>query len=479
MARKKRARDARADGPTHPPPEAAVLAKPAHLRSRRDRQGAGRALRETCPREDHAGWTPPARRADPVGLLAESSKGRVERLVPIRYGRMVASPFAFFRGSASIMASDLAATPSTGYTVQSCGDCHLLNFGAFATPERRIIFDINDFDETYPAPWEWDLKRLAASFAIASLSNGHSPADARSAARTAVEHYAERLRELAGMTVLDAWYSYLDYNELIALTDDEVLRRRRKQVLQRAIQRTATSEFVKLGHYVDGAPRIREAAPLVYHPDEDEEPGFRDVVAQNFLRYRESLPPERQLLFDRYELADVAMKVVGVGSVGMICAIGLFVASEGDMLFLQVKQSRESVLEPYSPAKPFTSHGLRVVVGQRLMQAASDIFLGHMVGVRGRHFYVRQLRDVKVRPMVEIFTPSNMRGYARNCGWALARAHARSGDPAIIAGYIGGGDAFADAIATFAMAYADQNGLDHARLVEAVRDGRVEAVFED
>jgi uncharacterized protein (DUF2252 family) len=466
-------------GRGRPQPGEAGPGPAAHLHTRRQREEIGRTLREACPRESHAAWTPPSGRADPVAILQESSKGRVERLVPIRYGRMVASPFAFYRGAAAIMAADLAATPSTGYQVQACGDCHLLNFGAFATPERRIIFDINDFDETFPAPWEWDLKRLAASFVIASLANGHSPDDARAAARSAVFHYAEELRELAAKTVLDAWYSYLDYNELIKLTDDEVLRRRRKQVLRRAMERTATREFAKLGHFVDGKPKIREAPPLVYHPDEDEEPGFADVIARNFALYRESLPSERRGLYDRYELADVAMKVVGVGSVGLICAIGLFFASEGDMLFLQVKQARQSVLEPYSGASPFASHGQRVVVGQRLMQAASDLFLGHMVGVRRRHFYVRQLRDVKVRPMVEVFSPANWRGFARKCAWAVAGAHARSADAAVIAGYIGGGRVLADAVASFSMAYAEQNGRDHASLVEAVRDGRVDAVFED
>ena len=473
-------RKKRTDHERKRPVQAAMDARPpAHLHTRRQREDIGRALRESCTRESHAEWSPPSGRADPVVILQESSKGRVARLVPIRYGRMVASPFAFYRGAAAIMAGDLAATPATGYMVQACGDCHLLNFGAFATPERRIIFDINDFDETFPAPWEWDLKRLAASFVLASLANGHSPDDARAAARSVVLHYAEELRGLAGRTVLDAWYSYLDYNELIALTEDKVLRRRRKQVLRQAMERTATREFAKLGQLVDGKPRIREAPPLIYHPDQDEEPGFADVIARNFALYRESLPGERRALYDRYELADVAMKVVGVGSVGLVCAIGLFFASESDVLFLQVKQARQSVLEPHTEASPFASHGERVVVGQRLMQAASDLFLGHMVGVRRRHFYVRQLRDVKVRPMVEVFSPANMRGFARNCAWALARAHARSADAAVIAGYIGRGTVLAEAIASFSMAYAEQNGRDHASLVEAVRDGRVDAIFED
>ena len=479
MARKDRKKTKVAVDRTERRDDVASEPRPAHLHSRADREAAGRALRATVAREDHADLSPAEHRRGPVDILLEDSKGRVERLVPIRYGRMVASPFAFFRGTAGIMAADLSATPSTGYLVQSCGDCHLMNFGAFATPERRVIFDINDFDETYPAPWEWDLKRLATSFVIASLANGHSRVDAKEAARSVVQNYAAELRELAGKTVLDAWYSYLDYNELIELTEDTVLKKRRKQVLRQAMERTASKEFVKLGHFVDGEPRIRESPPLVYHPSEDEEAGFSDTIAQNFALYRESLPPDRRALYDRYELTDVAMKVVGVGSVGLVCAIGLFFASEGDVLFLQVKQVGTSVLQPASGESRYASHGERVVYGQRLMQAASDVFLGHMVGVRGRHFYVRQLRDVKVRPMVEIFTPANMRGFARNCAWALARAHARSGDPAIIAGYIGSGSVFADAIAQFSMAYAEQNDRDHALLVEAVRDGTVEAIFQD
>ena len=462
-----------------PPIQPAYLGKPPYLHTQKARREVGRALRVMCPREHHAGWQPPADRPDPIDLLITSGQGRLERLLPIRHGRMLASPFGFFRGATPVMASDLASTPSTGYAVQACGDSHLLNFGAFATPERQIIFDINDFDETFPAAWEWDLKRLAASFVIASRANGHKAADCREAAKGVVRFYARRLSELAAMRAIDAWYSYLDYRDLIGLTEDAVLKRRREQVLEKALQRDSAAEFVRLGHMVGGKPRIKDAPPLVYHPDEEDDPEFRDVITANFSLYRESLPPERRVLFDRYELADVAMKVVGVGSVGCLCAIGLFFASEGDALFLQVKQVAPSVLEPYVGSSPFASNGERVVFGQRLMQAASDIFLGHMVGVRGRHYYVRQLRDVKVRPMVEIFTPANMLGFARNCAWALAAAHARSGDPAIIAGYIGKGPALAEAIAEFAIAYADQNERDHASLIEAVRQGRLEAYFEE
>jgi uncharacterized protein (DUF2252 family) len=453
----------------------AYLRKPAHMRTRKERANAGRALRADCPHESHAGFAPAARRPDPVDLLMASSAGRIEHLVPIRYGRMLASPFAFYRGAAAIMASDLSTTPGSGVIVQACGDCHLMNFGAFATPERRVIFDINDFDETHPAPWEWDLKRLAASFAIASRHNGHTRTESRAAAAAVVIHYAEKLRELAAQTTLSAWYADLDYEALIELTEDEQLKRRRRKVLDKARSLDAAAEFVKLAHVDGGMPRIRDLPPLIFHPEEWREPGYAEAIRENLVRYRASLSAERRVLLDRYELADVAIKVVGVGSVGTLCAVGLLFAAEDDPLFLQIKEARASVLEPYVESPRYASHGERVVYGQRLMQAASDIFLGHAVGALGTHFYVRQLHDVKVKPLVEIFTPQNMLGFARNTGWALARAHARSGDPALIAGYIGKGTTFAQAIASFAMAYEEQNQRDHAALIEAVRAGRIDA----
>jgi uncharacterized protein (DUF2252 family) len=461
------------------PIQPAYLAKPRSQLTVAERAEAGRTLRDTAPRETHAGWTPGPDRADPVDLVLAAETGRIERLLPIRHGRMVASPFAFYRGAAAIMAADLAATPSTGYIVQACGDCHLLNFGAFATPERRVIFDINDFDETFPAPWEWDLKRLAASFVVASRANGHGPAEARAAAQAVARSYGQHMAELSTRKALDVWYSYLDWEELIDTTKDAVLRKRRSVVLQKALQRDAVAEFVKLGHFVDGQARIKDSQPLIYHPDADDDPEFAEVITANLRRYRSSLAPERRVLYDRYELADVAIKVVGVGSVGTLCAIALLFAAEDDALFLQLKQVAPSVLEPYVGLSPFSSDGERVVFGQRLMQAASDLFLGHMVGVRERHYYVRQLFFFNDTATTEIYTPANMADYARSCGIALARAHARSGDPAILAGYIGKGRALADAIAAFAVAYADQNERDHASLVDAVRNGRVEVQFEE
>lgn len=457
--------------------EAYYLQKPVHLRTREDRYEAGRAMRVTCPRESHSEfsveWTG---RPNPIDLLIASSEGRIEALLPIRYGRMLASPFAFYRGAAVIMAADLERTPATGYSVQSCGDCHLLNFGAFATPERNVIFDINDFDETFPAPWEWDLKRLAASFVIASRHNGHKWSDSRAAAQRVVECYGSRMLELSKMTTLDAWYSFLDYQELIKLTSDPQLKKRRKKLLEKAMDRDATEEFVKLGHVVGQKPQIKDQPPLIYHMADHGTPESAARLANSVERYRESLPIERRVLFDRYEMVDQAIKVVGVGSVGTTCGVALFFAAEDDMLFLQVKEARTSVLEPYSHFPKPASNGERVVTGQRLMQAASDLFLGHYIADTGRHFYVRQLRDVKIKPMVEIFSPENMLGYARNCGWALARAHARSGDSAIIAGYIGKGKAFPEAVAEFAVQYARQNENDFAMLKEAIREGIIEAV---
>ena len=454
---------------------AAYLDKPAHLRTRQERSEAGKALRVSCPRESQAGFKPAEDRIDPIELLMRSSEGRIEHLVPIRYGRMLASPFAFYRGAAAIMAADLAGTPCTGLGVQACGDAHLMNFGAFATPERRIIFDINDFDETYPAPWEWDLKRLAASFVIASLHNDHKPSEARAAAAEVVDHYRERMRELAAMPTLAAWYSYLDAEKLIEMTEDDEVRRRRRKVLDKALQRDAMAELVKLAHNKGGQPRIRDEPPLVFHPDEFDEPGFDARMRDSYRRYRDSLPTERHVLLDRYEIADVAMKVVGVGSVGTRCAIVLLFAAEDDPLFLQVKEARESVLAPYIQYKGFASNGERVVLGQRLMQAASDVFLGHYIAEGGQHMYTRQLRDVKVKPMVETYTPRDMLGYARSTGWALARAHARTGDACVISGYIGKGDELVEAIADFAVDYAAQNQRDHAALRAAVRSGRLEA----
>ncbi len=460
------------------PIEPAFLAKPKSHHTLAERTELGRAMRVQTPREAHSEWHPPADRADPIDLIVAGEVGRTEELLPIRHGRMLATPFTFYRGAAAVMAADLATTPRTGYTVQACGDCHLLNFGAFATPERRIIFDINDFDETFPAPWEWDLKRLAGSFVAASRANRHGPPDEIAAVEALVRSYAASMAELAEMPALDVWYSFVDWHDIIAGTQDSTLRRKRTQVLNKAMARDHAAEFVRLAHYVDGVPRIKDKPPLLFHPEEFQTPEYREFIAENIVRYRESLAPDKRILFDRYEMADLAIKVVGVGSVGTLCTVALLFAAEGDALFLQVKQVMPSVLEPYAGRSPFASDGERVVFGQRLMQAASDVFLGHMVGASGNHYFVRQLRDVKVRPMVELYTPQNMADFARTCGGALARAHARSGDPAVLSGYLGKGRVLAKAIGEFAVKYAAQNEADHAALIEAVREGRLEATFD-
>jgi len=476
MARRKAVRETVAITklPIHP----AFLDKPKSHQTLAERREAGRAMRVLVPRETHAEWSPPPDRADPIDLIRASEAGRREDLLPIRHARMLASPFTFYRGAAAVMAADLASTPRTGYVVQSCGDCHLLNFGAFATPERRIIFDINDFDETFPAPWEWDLKRLAGSFVAASRDRGHSPGQAREAVESLVRSYAATMAALTQMSTLDVWYSDVSWHDVIESTNDETLRRKRRQVLDKAVARNSAAEFVRLAHYVDGMPRIKDQPPLLFHPDEFETPEFREGISGLMEQYRESLAPEKRILFDRYEMADLAIKVVGVGSVGTLCVVVLLFAGKDDVLFLQVKQAMASVLEPHVGASPFRTQGERVVFGQRLMQAASDLFLGHFTAESGNHHYVRQLRDVKVRPMVELYTPANMAHYAATCGDALAKAHSRSGDPAVLSGYLGGGRVMARAIADFAIAYADQNEADFARLGDAVRESRMEAQFE-
>ena len=443
-----------------------------------ERMEMGVARRESCKRSDLATWEAPADRPDPVDILIESSKGRVEELIPIRYGRMLATPFTFYRGGAAIMASDLSRSPSPGLRLWACGDAHLLNFGAFATPERKMAFDINDFDETAIAPFDWDVKRLVASFIVAGRSNGFSAADARAAALNAARVYRERMAEFAATPVLDVWYTSLDPFDLYKAASAEIDVKPALKRLQVAAERSAHArEYAKLAYQSGDHPRIKDDPPLLYHPIEFEDDSFLKVAEQAIADYSASLPPERLMLIERFKLADVAMKVVGVGSVGTFCGIALMMSGAGDPLFLQFKEARASVLEPYNRQIPLKHHGERVVIGQRLMQSASDIFLGWFTGsgVAHRHFYMRQLRDAKVTPLVDTLDPPRMKAYAAATGMALARAHARSGDAAMLSGYMGTGKTFDEALATFGEAYADQNERDHARLVEAVRDGRIEA----
>lgn len=412
-----------------------------------------------------------------MALLEEQAATRLARLVPIRHGRMLASPFAFLRGSAAVMARDLATTPSSGIRVQSCGDCHLANFGVYATPERNLVFDINDFDETLEAPFEWDVKRLAASILVAGRHRGFPPESSRESALAAVRAYRLAIGQLADQRALDVWYARMDVQAVLEALSDS-LRRRSERLVEKARANDSLRSLAKLAEEVDGELRIRRDPPLLVPLERDD--GFGDLVGAFVESYRRSLQPDRRALLERYRFVDAALKVVGVGSVGTRCAIALLVAPatpEGhDPLVLQLKEAGPSVLEAVAGRARVRNHGQRVVEGQRLMQAASDLFLGWTRGPDGRDYYWRQLRDQKGAVDLERIRRPGLLAYAQTCGWALARAHARaSGRAAEIAGYVGAGDAFERAVASFAEAYADQVERDHALLVEAVRAGRLEA----
>ena len=447
--------------------------------SRKESRARGKNLREKCPRESHGFWHVPTHRGDPVRMLEESSKGRIPQLIPIRYGRMLQSPFTFYRGAAFNMAADLATTAVTGPYVQACGDCHLSNFGAFATPERRVIVDINDLDETLPAPWEWDLKRLAASMVVASRNNGHREDQARAAAQACVRSYRERMSEFSRMKVLEVWYASIELQTMIDAARDKEAKERAERRLANARERSVLEhDFPVLVDLTGDSPRIKDEPPLLFHPHDQHDEDFAQAVQRGFASYRESLPDHRRLLLDRYKLLDIAVKVVGVGSVGTACGIMLLMAGDKDPLFLQLKEARASVLEPFAGKSHYKRHGQRVVVGCQLMQAASDLFLGWTEGRIGRHFYVRQLRDMKIKPIVEVFTAPVMEQYGEMCGWTLARAHARSGDAALISGYMGKSDIMDTAVADFSVLYADQTERDHETLMQAVRAGKLEVQIE-
>ncbi|MEU9073289.1 DUF2252 domain-containing protein [Kitasatospora sp. NPDC004745] len=443
-----------------------------------ERRRAGRTARQRVSRSAHGRWIPAADRPDPVTVLQEQAADRVARLLPIRYGRMVETPFTYLRGAAAVMAADLAAVPNTELTVQLCGDAHLLNFGVYASPERALLFDVNDFDETYPGPFEWDVKRLAASVAVAARDNGQDDERARRAARAAALGYATAMRRLAGLGELDVWYARIDTEDLLPLLRTPKQRKRFEAGIAHARRRTSLQAFEKLTEVRDGRRRIISAPPLIEPLKKDELRG----VGRVFSDYRATLAEDRRVLLDRYRFVDAAMKVVGVGSVGTRCFIVLLEGRDTrDPLFLQIKEAGRSVLESQLPttrvdAEVAAHHGgRRVVTGQHLMQAASDIFLGWTTGPAGRHFYGRQLRDMKGSVEVAEMTVHGLRDYADLCGRTLARAHARTGDRLAIAGYLGGADTFAEAIADFSLQYADQTALDHAQLVAAIDAGRVKA----
>jgi uncharacterized protein (DUF2252 family) len=452
-----------------------------------ERAAAGRAARSVARRSAHAAWAPPANRQDPVAVIEAQDARRVPDLVPIRHGRMAASPFTFYRGAAAVMAADLATTPVSGLQVQTCGDAHLSNFGVFAAPDRRLVFDLNDFDETLPGPWEWDVKRLVASFALAGRDRGFKRSERSAALLASARSYREAMREFAGLGDLEVWYERLDVEESMGRIEDADPGsvKRFERGIAKARAKDSTRAMEKLTEVVDGEIRIVSRPPLIV-PIEELVPAAQAATVEASLRevivsYRSTLPGDRRHLLDGYDFRRLARKVVGVGSVGTRAWVILLTGRDDeDPLFLQAKEAEASVLEPFAGPSHFRNHGRRVVEGQRLMQASGDIFLGWCVAVgldgRDRDFYVRQLWDWKRSVEIEKLTPAGLEVYAEVCGWTLARAHARSGDRIGIASYLGGGDSFDRAIGEFAEAYADQAERDHAALCDAIASGRLEAI---
>jgi uncharacterized protein (DUF2252 family) len=472
-----------------------------------ERRSRGKEARDRAPLSSHDGWTPASDRPDPVGLLEEQDATREPDLVPVRHGRMLVSPFTFYRGAAKIMAADLDGTPTAGLDVQLCGDAHLSNFGAFASPERRLLFDVNDFDETLPGPFEYDVKRLAASFTIAGRNNGFTTADTKAATLASVAAYREAMAGFAQMGTMDIWYAHLDEQELLATIRKAAAeaeagkaskgKKARKEAkgakraeatavkaVEKAHTRDSLQALSKLAELVDGQYRIVSQPPVVvpmrelegtYGLSADE---MERALHQQFRAYRATLRDDQRQLLERFQLVDMARKVVGVGSVGTRAFIALLQGrDQGDPLFLQVKEATRSVLEDHLPKSRYKQHGERVVYGQRMMQAASDIYLGWTKGVDvTRHYYWRQLRDMKGSAEVETMAPLGLGVYARICGWTLARAHARSGDPVAIAAYLGKRDTFDRSITDFSQGYADQNERDYQAFVGAIRSGRLQAL---
>ena len=483
-----------------------------------ERLNQGRTARDGTPPSCHVGWSPAADRPDPVGLLEQQDRTREPDLVPVRHGRMMVSPFTFYRGAAKIMAVDLKDTPAAGLRVQLCGDAHLSNFGMFASPERRLMFDLNDFDETLPGPFEYDVKRMAASFLIAGRNNGFTKADARAAAMASVTAYREAMAGFAQMPTMEIWYAHFDEDQFRTVIQDALAAetsaavkkdkkdkkakagkkeqkdpkqakvakeaaRRAEKNLAKAHTRDSVQALSKLAELVDGQYRIVSQPPVIV-PARDLAATYglapddvMPVLHHRFRAYRATLPDDRRKLLEKFEIVDVARKVVGVGSVGTRAFIVLLQGRDAqDPLFLQIKEATASVLEASLPRSRYRQHGERVVQGQRMMQAASDIFLGWTKGMdTSRHFYWRQLRDMKGSALVELMAPVTLLHYAQMCGWTLARAHARSGDPVVMASYLGSEDAFDQSITDFSERYADQNEQDYERFVEAIKSGRLEA----
>jgi uncharacterized protein (DUF2252 family) len=464
-----------------PVTEAAIVPDTSRLVSPDARTAEGKALRATIPREKLGWWKRDMRhRKDPIAILRKSDPERMPALVPIRYGRMLQSPFAFYRGSAEVMAEDLSHAPTTGLRVQACGDCHLANFGGFATPERNVIFDINDFDETLPAPWDWDVRRLVASFVLAARSREFSDKQGRKAAETCARSYRRHMQEFSELDPLRVWYARISSDDIL----DSVPADRRKhtqKVIDKALARGGSElAYPKLTDAVGGRIHIKDRPPLIFHSEGPLTHEALKSVEAILHGYRDTLAEDRRALLDRYRLVDVAIKTVGIGSVGTWCSVALLMSERNSPLFLQVKQAHASVLERFAGKSVYPHHGQRVVMGQRLMQPASDLFLGWTTGKGGRHLYLRQLRDAKIKPDIETFDVEVFDTYAGACGWALARAHAKASDISLtISGYLGSSDEFDEAMGDFAVAYADQAEKDHAALKRAVHQGTIVAQQEE
>jgi uncharacterized protein (DUF2252 family) len=446
---------------------------------RNERYEMGKQLRKKCPRSAHAAWSAVATRPDALEILKQCEKGRLEKLLPMRHGRMAASPFTFYRGSALNMAIDLAHTPNTGVLVQACGDAHLCNFGGFATPERNIIFSINDLDETLPAPWEWDVKRLAASFVVACQNNGISKGDTKDVVLRCVRSYRENMGVYSEMKTMELWHYSLGAEMMINTLDDPALRARGEKRLAKERGRSIAEEiFPQLTRGANNITSIKDELPSIFHTEGHVPGDITKAFSDAFDIYRKSLNPVYSFLLNRYVLKDAAIKVVGVGSVGTLCWVFLLMSGDGEPLFLQAKEARASVLEGFAGKSIYPNHGQRVINGYRLMQPFSDPFLGWTIGAYGRHYFFRQLRDIKISIKVETFGKSEMTSYADWCGQALALSHARSGDAALLSGYMGNSDTFDQAIATFSFAYAGQNEKDYNVLMKAIKTGKLDAEFE-
>jgi uncharacterized protein (DUF2252 family) len=437
----------------------------------KEKYNAGKKLRDKTPRHSHAEWKVPSRRPSVVSMIEASNYDRLPHLVPIRHSRMTESPFVFYRATASLMARDLSTTLSSGITVQACGDCHLMNFGCFATPERTMVADINDFDETNPGPWEWDLKRLATRFMLACRKKNFRKEDERNITLELINSYQNKIREYSEMNFLELWYTKFTVEDIRKLSSSKKLQDAVERTIEKAEMLSHEKVFHKITQSAITRREITDHPPLIYHPANIE--GHMESINQFIENYKSTLQPDRRLLLDQYKVIDMALKVVGVGSVGTRCYVVLMMNDNNEPIFVQVKEARQSVLEPYTQPSKYSHRGERVVQGQRILQAASDIFLGWSVGLEGRHFYLRQLRDKKISFNVDSYDKLGLTLYARLCGNILAHAHCKSAQGPFICGYIGKGEVFAEAICKFATAYADQTEKDYDDFMKAVRDGKL------